>query len=53
MTNDLRLHDEDREKILRTEITDITTEVSEENKNSEREHCLDWYTVSKMSIKDH
>ena len=31
----------------------ITTEVLEENRNSEREYYLNWYTVSKMSIKDH
>ena len=34
-------------------IKDITTEVSEENRNPEREYCLNWYTVSGMSIKDH
>ena len=40
MTNNLRLHDKDREIILRTEITDITTEVSEKDRNPEREYCL-------------
>ena len=53
MINDLRLHNEDREIISRIKITDITTEVSEENENSERGYCLNWYTVSKISIKDH
>ena len=52
MINDLRLYDKDRET-LKTEITDIITEVSEEDRNSEREHYFDWYTASKMSIKDH
>ena len=53
LTNNLRLHDRDREITLRTEIKDITTEVSEEDRNSEREHYLDWYTVDKISIKGH
>ena len=34
-------------------ITEITTEVLEEDKNPEREYCLNWYTVSKISIKGH
>ena len=38
---------------LRMKITDITIKVSEEDENSERGYYLDWYTVSKISIKDH
>ena len=53
LINGLRLHDGDREIILRTEITDITTEVFRSDENPKRRHCLDWYTVSKLSIKDH
>ena len=53
LTNDLRLHDGDREITLRTEITDIITEVFRSDENPERGHCFDWCTASKMSIKDH
>ena len=53
MTNDLRLYDEDREITSKIETTDITTEVLEKDENPKREHCLNWYTISKMSIKDH
>ena len=53
MINDSKLHDEDREITSETEIMNIATEVSEKDRNSEREYCLNWYTVSKMSIKDH
>ena len=53
LINDLRLYNEDREIILRIKITDITTEVSEENENSERGYCLNWYIANKMNIKDH
>ena len=40
LANGPRLHDEDREITLRTETTDITTEVFRSDRNSEREHCL-------------
>ena len=40
LTNDLRLHDKDREIILRIKTKNITTEVSEEDRNSERKYCL-------------
>ena len=53
LINGSRLYDEDREITLRTEIKDITTEVSEENRNPERKYCLNWCTAGKMSIKDH
>ena len=53
LTNDSRLHNGDRETILRTEIKNIATEVLEEDKNSERGHCLNWCTADKMIIKDH
>ena len=53
LINGLRLYNEDREIILRTEITDITTAVLGEDKNPGREYCLNWCTVSKMSIKGH
>ena len=53
LKNGSKLHDGDRETTLRTEIKDITTEVSEEDRNSEREYCLNWYTASKISIKGH
>ena len=53
LINGPKLYDKDREIILRTETTDITTEVSEKNENSERGHYLNWCTASKMSIKDH
>ena len=53
LTNGLKLYNEDREITSETEITDIATEVSEKDRNSERGHCLNWYTVSKISIKGH
>ena len=53
LTNDLRLYNEDREIILRIKIMNIATEVLEEDRNSEREYCLNWYTASEMSIKDY
>ena len=53
LINDLRLHNEDREITLRTKITNITTEVFRSDRNSERGHCLDWCTASRLSIKDH
>ena len=37
----------------RMKITNITTEVFRSDENSERGHCLDWYTVSELSIKGH
>ena len=51
LINDSRLHNEDREIILRTEITDIATEVFRSDENPEREHCFNWCTVSELSIK--
>ena len=53
LINDSRLHNEDREIILRTETINITTEVFRSDENSEREYCLDWYTASEPSIKGH
>ena len=53
LINDLKLHDEDREITSRMKIMNITTEVSEKNRNSERRYYLNWYTVSKTSIKGH
>ena len=53
LINGLKLYNEDREITLRTEIKDITTEVLEEDRNSERGHYLNWYTASKISIKGH
>ena len=53
LTNGLRLHAEDREMTLRMRIMNIATEVSEEDKNSERGHCLNWYTVNKITIEGH
>ena len=38
LINDLRLYNEDREINLRMKIMNITTEVSEEDKNSKREY---------------
>ena len=40
LTNDLKLHDEDREMTLRIEITDIATEVSGKDENFGRGYCL-------------
>ena len=40
LINGLRLHNRDRETTLRTEITDITTEVFRSDRNSERGHCF-------------
>ena len=53
LTNDLRLHDEDRETTLKIKITDITTEVFRSDRTPERGYYFDWYIASKLSIKDH
>ena len=53
LTNDSKLHNKDRETTLRIRIINIATEVSGENRNSERGHCINWYTASEMSIKGH
>ena len=53
LINGSRLHNGDREITLRMKITDITTEVFRSDRNSERGHCFDWYTASKLSIEGH
>ena len=53
LINDLKFYDEDREMTLRIKIKDIITEVSREDRNPEREYCLNWCTADKISIKGH
>ena len=53
LINDSRLHDGDRETILRIKIMNIATEVFRSDENPERGHCFNWCTASRLSIKGH